>query len=380
MELLENIKEGKYRNQCRNFINKQKNTKINLKPLFNKDNLINEIKEKIDNDDLKYELDYFIEKGEFETYSSELLYWRYYCSSDKDCKLLVLLDEEIKKDFLFSFSIDISEKALKYIELQINFMKMEFDEFMEYLFNNADYYSKADLTPFGEHKKIGKLNIYVLKEKKKKYKKEVFFSENFYELVEGSKIFLHYPNYYVFENQLSYVYGKQFDKTIKIFYRIRFLKEYLYKTYSLLELEYFLISGSFMLFAFGFRTSRDTDIYFLQNKFMKEPRKMSCDYNTNIIYKKDEDYSDWNFIFLFPQDYYLLFGLKTNSIVVEVSKRNGRYNLTKSHKALADLIMVKYYLGENTNIDLNKEKELNRLLHFRYKNFEINKIKNHFKK
>jgi len=24
MELLENIKEGKYRNQCRNFINKQK--------------------------------------------------------------------------------------------------------------------------------------------------------------------------------------------------------------------------------------------------------------------------------------------------------------------------------------------------------------------
>jgi len=47
---------------------------------------------------------------------------------------------------------------------------------------------------------------------------------------------------------------------------------------------------------------------------------------------------------------------------------------------LADLIMVKYYLGENTNIDLNKEKELNRLLHFRYKNFEINKIKNHFKK
>ena len=81
-----------------------------------------------------------------------------------------------------------------------------------------------------------------------------------------------------------------------------------------------------------------------------------------IIKIKDNDYSDWNYICLYPDDNYIIFGLKVNSINVEITKRYYRYYMKKSKKALTDLLLLKYYLGENIGINKSDtEKKLTKL-------------------
>jgi hypothetical protein len=164
-------------------------------------------------------------------------------------------------------------------------------------------------------------------------------------------------------------------------------------------MEYYIVSGSYLLFCLGMRVSKDTDIYCLEGQHNKmiDKREMKCNYDVNHIKIKDNDYIDWNYICLYPDDNYIIFGLKLNSINVEITKRYYRYYVKKSQKALTDLLLLKYYLGENigieksdnekkltklfTGINLNVQldKNIDHMLYFRYKDFNRKKIMNYYK-
>ncbi len=332
----------------------------------------------------------------------QMLLLRYYCESNyENVSLVVMKNNTVDKseDVYHKIEMKISKKQLEFIELQINFMRMPFDNFCSFLYENQDKFRKADIGQFKDTPKTIKLNIYVLKNAKKVYKTAVFQSNHFYELVEGAKIFLHAPNYDIFEKQLSYVYGIDYENTVRVFFRVRFLKFYLYKNYSLYDMEYYIVSGSYLLFCLGMRVSKDTDIYCLEgpnNRFI-DKREMKCNYDVNYIKIKDNDYNDWNYICLYPDDNYIIFGLKLNSINVEITKRYYRYYVKKSQKALTDLLLLKYYLGENIgieksenekkltklftgiNLDVQLDKNIDHMLYFRYKDFNRKKIMNYYK-
>lgn len=302
--------------------------------------------------------------------------WRMYCYSHPNTFLIVRLDKKLDK-CIYKYEIDISEKQLEYITLQINFIKMKFNDFIEYLFNNAEKYKKLNMSQFSNGNKSHKLYIGISNKPTNNY---FFKSENFYELVESSKIFLHKDNFKIYENQLSFCFGNELDKSIRVFFRLKFLKFYLHKYYSLLEQEYILLAGSFLLFAMGFRPSRDSDIYSLEKGDVKllDKNRFCCDYNVNWIAKGDGDYKVWEKIF--EEDYYLLFGFKTNNLDVEIKKRYARVIGMNSRKALADYLVLKYFMGDKSKVDLSEKMNVNRILYFRYHNFNRELIKNYFTK
>jgi hypothetical protein len=321
----------------------------------------------------------------------QMLLLRYYCASnDKNVSLVVLKNKTIDKseDVYHKIDMKISKKQLEFIKLQINFMRMPFDNFCSFLYENQEKFKKADIGQFKDTPKTIKLNIYVVKNVKKVYKGAVFQSEQFYELVEGAKIFLHAPNYDIFEKQLSYAYGIDYENTIRVFFRVRFLKFYLYKHYSLYDMEYYLVSGSYLLFCLGMRVSKDTDVYSLEgpdNK-MLDKKKMKCNYDIKHIKNRlfinineRSDYDIWNRIILYPEDNYYVFGLKTNSINIETYKRLGRFHYQKSKKSLSDLLIIKYFLNEKLDdIDLRTVNKFENLLYYRYDKFDTKKIINYF--
>ena len=51
--------------------------------------------------------------------------WRMYCYSHPDTFLIVRLDKKLDK-CIYKYEIDVSEKQLEYVTLQINFIKMKF--------------------------------------------------------------------------------------------------------------------------------------------------------------------------------------------------------------------------------------------------------------
>jgi len=321
----------------------------------------------------------------------QMLLLRYYCEShEKNVSLVVLKNKTVDKseDVYHKIEMKISKKQLEFIELQINFMRMPFDNFCSFLYENQEKFKKADLHQFKDTPKTIKLNIYVIKNAKKVYKGAVFQSTHFYELVEGAKIFLHAPNYDIFEKQLSYAYGIDYENTVRVFFRVRFLKFYLYKNYSLYDMEYYLVSGSYLLFCLGMRVSKDTDIYCLEgpNNRLIDKREMKCNYDVKYIKNRlfinineSSDYDLWNRIILYPEDNYYVFGLKTNSINIEVYKRLGRFHYQKSKKSLSDLLIIKYFLNEKLDdIDLRKVNKFENLLFYRYNKFDTKKIINYF--
>lgn len=300
--------------------------------------------------------------------------WKEKCFSHPDYKIIVSLDKKLGK-CLHKFSIDVSDKQIEYIKLQINFMRMKFNDFIEFLFDNAEIYKTSNLSPFSEGNKTHKMEIGITNDKTSG---NFFQSQNFYELVEGSKIFLHKNNFDIYENQLSFIFGKELDKTIRSFFRLKFLKFYFYKYYSLNEQENILLAGSFLLFAMGFRVSRDTDIYSLENNGeLLSKYSFKCDFNVNLIKKSDSDYKEWEEIF--RKNYYYLFGFKTNDLETELKKRYGRIKILNSRKALADYLILKYYMGGKTRLDLSEKMNVNKLIYHRYRNFDRQAIKNYFK-
>jgi hypothetical protein len=68
-----------------------------------------------------------------------------------------------------------------------------------------------------------------------------------------------------------------------------------------------------------------------------------------------------------PNKYAIYFGFKGNMIDYEISKRMHRLNKTESKRALADIIILKYYFNIGEKINANSDIE--KLLFFRYKNF-----------
>lgn len=321
----------------------------------------------------------------------QMLLLRYYCASNKkNVSLVVLKNKMIDKneDVYHKIEIKISKKQLEFIELQINFIRMSFDNFSSFLYENQQKFKNANTGQFKETKKTINLNIYVVKNVKKMYKDVVFQSNHFYELVEGSKIFLNAPNYDIFEKQISYAYGIDYENTVRVFFRVRFLKFYLYKHYSLYDMEYYIVSGSYLLFCLGMRVSKDTDIYSLEgpNNKMLDKKKMKCNYDIKHIKNRlfinineSSDYDIWNRIILYPEDNYYVFGLKTNSINIEIYKRLGRFHYQKSKKSLSDLLILKYFLNEKLDdIDLRTVNKFENLLFYRYSNFDTKKIINYF--
>ena len=305
-------------------------------------------------------------------FEDNLTKWRYYCYSNQNTHLLVSLDKKLNGNHIFKYKIKVSDKQLDYIKLQLNFIKMGFNDFINYLFDNIEKFKSANLGQFKNGIKNHWLEIGI-----GDGNGNFFKSESFYELIESSKIFFTNNNWDIFEKQLSFAFGNEFDKTIRNFFKLKFLKFYLYQNYSLIDQEYILLSGSFLLFAMGFRSSRDIDIYSLEeNGNILNKRDFSCEFNVNNIRLKDRDYNDWKKIIMNPKRYCFLFGFKTNILEIELLKRLGRITALDSHKALADFLVLKYFMGMKTKLSI--EKDLEKLLYHRYKDFDRIAIKRFF--
>jgi hypothetical protein len=298
--------------------------------------------------------------------SYTMMVWRYYCCCFPDVKLLVLngkkLEKKDEKNCLYEFHKKISKHALDGIMLQIMFSQLKFNEIIEYLFNKSDEYKNVDLVPVHTKKIVEnqELHVYVMKKIEGKYN-PIYESKDFYELVEGSKIFLHLNNYQFYEEQLKFAFGNKMKQAIRIFFLLKFLKIYLYKKHSLLIQEFMILGGSFYLFSLGLRDSKDIDIVFIYKKNYEQLLKeMSCQYDilfSSIIEK----------MVLNPNKYAIYFGFKGNMIEYEISKRMHRLNKIDSKRSLADIIILKYYFNIGEKINANSDIE--KLLFFRYKNF-----------
>jgi hypothetical protein len=365
--LVEGIVNKKEIPICQRFINQHQDIiedvmlmrKPEIKPMFDvktKAELEKEIEKHIPLDNSK----------DKKNNSYMMMVWRYYCCSFPDVKLLVLngkkLEKKDEKNCLYEFHKKISEHALDGILLQIMFSKSKFNEIIEYLFKKSDEYKTVDLIPVHTKKIVENqdLHVYVMQKIEGKYD-PIYESKDFYELVEGSKIFLHLNNYEFYEEQLKFGFGNKMKQAIRIFFLLKFLKMFLYKKHSLLIQEFMILGGSFYLFSLGLRDSKDIDIVFIYKKYYEQLLKeMSCQYDilfSSIIEK----------MVLNPNKYSIYFGFKGNMIEYEISKRMHRLNKTESKKALADIIILKYYFNIGEKINANSDIE--KLLFFRYKNF-----------
>jgi hypothetical protein len=294
-----------------------------------------------------------------------MMVWRYYCCSFTDVKLLVLngkkLEKKDEKNCLYEFHKKITEHALDGILLQIMFSQLKFNEIIEYLFKKSEEYKKVVLDPVHTRKIVENqdLHVYVMRKIEGKYD-PLYESNDFYELVEGSKIFLHLNNYEFYEEQLKFAFGSKMKDAIRIFFLLKFLKIYLYKKNSLLLGEFIMLGGSFYLFSLGLRASRDVDIVMIYKKDIDQFRKeMSCQFeviNGSILEEMT----------LNPIKYGIYFGFKGNLKGYEMDKRIYRYKKNKSRKALADIFILKYYFNMGRKIII---KDMERLLFFRYKDF-----------
>ena len=294
-----------------------------------------------------------------------MMVWRYYCCSFSDVKLLVLngkkLEKKDEKNCLYEFHKKISEHALDGIMQQIMFSQLKFNEIVEYLFQKSGEYKKVELIPVHTRKIIENqdIHVYVMRKIEGKYN-PLYESKDFYDLVEGSKIFLHFNNYEFYEEQLKFAFGNKMKDTIRLFFLLKFLKIYLYKKYSLLFSESLILGGSFYLFSLGLRESRDVDIVMIyENNFLKLRKEMSCQFEIieGTILKE---------MTLNPINYGIYFGFKGNMKDYEIDKRIYRYKDIKSRKALADIFILKYYFNYGKKL---KIKDIERLLFFRYKDF-----------
>jgi hypothetical protein len=368
--LVEGIANKKEIPICQRFINQHQDIiedvmlmrKPNLKPMFDvktKVELEKEIEKHIPLDDSKDK------KNE----SYMMMVWRYYCCSFPNVKLLVLngkkLEKKDEKNCLYEFHKKISEHALDGILLQIMFSQSKFNEIIEYLFQKSDEYKKVDLIPVHTKKIVENqdLHVYVMQKIEGKYD-PIYESKDFYELVEGSKIFLHLNNYEFYEDQLKFAYGNKLKDTIRLFFLLKFLKMFLYKKYSLLFIEFIMLGGSFYLFSLGLRSSKDIDVFMIyKNDFDKLKKEIYCHYD--IL-----NAAGFSKIAVNPMKYAIYFGFKGNLKENEISRRFERYIKNKSRNALADLLILKYYFNYGERIIV---KDMKKILFFKYKNF-TNKI------
>jgi hypothetical protein len=364
--LIEGMPNKKEIPKCQKFINYNLDIiedvmlmrKPNINPMFNvktKAELEKEIDKHINMDDL-------IDKDS-ENYI--MMFWRYYCCSFPNLKLLVLngkkLDNKDNKNCLYEFHTKISSNALDGILLQIMFSQLKFNEIIEYLFKKSDEYKKVKLIPFQQQKNIKNqdLHVYVMSKIEGKYS-SLYESKDFYDLVEGSKIFLNFNNYEFYEEQLKFAYGNKLKDTIRLFFLIKFLKMYLYKKYSLLFEEFIILGGSFYLFSLGLRSSRDLDVYYINKKdFIKLEKEISCRYDIldGSILKK---------LAIDPMKYGIYYGFKGNLKNYEIYKRYDRYINYKSKNALADILILEYYFNLENKIIV---KDIKKILFRRYRNF-----------
>ena len=299
----------------------------------------------------------------------ELMFWRYYCSSFPNVKLLVLngkkLEKKDQKNCLYKFHKKISDNALESIIMQIIFSQLKFNEIIEYLFNKSEEYKKVDLIPFYLKKNVKniEINVYVMNKIEGEYS-PLFESKDFYGLVEGSKIFLNFNNYNFYEEQLKFAFGNKMKDTIRLFFLIKFLKIYLYKKNSLLMGESIMLGGSFYLFSLGLRASKDIDIYLINKEYYKKLQKeIQCHYDVL-------EQSNLEKMVLNPVRYGIYFGFKGNLTDYEILRRLDRYKKFKSKNALADIFILKYYFNFGKKIII---KDMKKILFRRYKNF-IKKI------
>ena len=364
--LIEGMPNKKKIPKCLKFINNNLDIiedvmlmrKPNINPMFNvktKAELEKEI-------DIHINMDNLIDKDS-ENYI--MMFWRYYCCSNPNLKLLVLngkkLENKDGKNCLYEFHKKISNHALDGIILQIMFSQLKFNEIIEYLFKKSDDYKKVRLIPFHLQKNIQNqdLHVYVMSKIEGKYN-PLYESKDFYDLVEGSKIFLNLNNYEFYEQQLKFAYGNKMKDTIRLFFLIKFLKIYLYKKYSLLFGEYFILGGSFYLFSLGLRASRDLDVnYVLKKDFIKLKKEISCRYDIieGSVLKK---------LSLNPMRYGIYYGFKGNLKDYELQRRYYRYTNYKSKNALADILILEYYFNFKNKIIV---RDIKNILFRRYKNF-----------
>jgi hypothetical protein len=83
----------------------------------------------------------------------QMLLLRYYCEShNENVSLVVLKNKTVDKseDVYHKIEMEISKKQLEFIELQINFIRMPFDNFCSFLYENQEKFKKVDIGQFKE--------------------------------------------------------------------------------------------------------------------------------------------------------------------------------------------------------------------------------------
>jgi len=336
------------------------------------------------------------------------LFFRYLSMSRPELKLVVFnnLTEKEKKSLpknIYHKEWKFDKHQMHYLKMNINFMEMSHPEFISFLFDEMKYFSKIKFIPISERKKEIKkytLDIYLLEKYNNEVKGKKFWeSNNFYYLVEGSKIFLHENNYKFYEQQLSYIYGKFLKETTKIFFRLKFLKMLFYYNLKIIYLEFILLSGSGPLFLNGIRISKDIDLLFLENtdselvysEFIENFFNLYvCFLDNKKIFTTKKIlryyYRNINYKYNIEENNVIIFGFNSLFLSEEIIKR---INYPLSKKIIFDLSIILYILSRyNYNFNLLlKNKNINQsdILKKKYKNLklnnkELNKIIIFFKK
>ena len=324
------------------------------------------------------------------------LFFRYFAMSRPELKLVVFnnLTEKEKKSLpknIYHKEWKFDEHQMHYLKMNINFMEMSHPEFISFLFEEMKYFSKIKFIPISERKKEIKkytLDIYLLEKYNNEVKGKKFWeSNNFYYLVEGSKIFLHENNYKFYEEQLSYIYGKFLKETTKVFFRLKFLKMLFYYNLKIIYLEFILLDGSGPLFLNGIRISKDIDLLFLNNTESELVYSEFIEnfFNSNTCFLDNHKFStnkkiirfkigSVNYKLYIEEKNAIAFGFNTLFLNEEFIKRKN-YKLSK--KIVFDISIILYILSysslkfksqlKNNNLDLYD------ILKKKYKNIKISK-------
>ena len=363
------INVGKKNLECQNFLRENEkilNDVINnkypiLQPMFkvnNKKDFLTKIKEKFKNEYIKkYSKKIINQSIKTLSIDYQMFFFKYACFCDPNIILTITLDKKIKNK-KFIFEIDINDKILLHLNLQIHFLRDTFDDFKDYVFSILEELGKHSYKRISEMDSNKNRKLYIYLDYDKMEGKDIIFQSNcFYELVEGAKIFLNNNNYKFMNEWSNTIYMYNLDETYKTFFYMRFLKFYWHFNYSLYIQENNILLGSYLLFCLGLRCPRDIDIYSLL-----PIKSIPCNYDIKTVPVDDINYNFWQNIIVNPSNHNCIFGFKANILEIEIFRRKERYNTTNSRKTMTDLVVLSYL----TNKKIDTQQDIKKMLQFRY--------------
>lgn len=313
-----------------------------------------------------------------------------YVKCRPNCKVIIVFEnhnvnefiDRLKKDGIYYYHKTVDMKLNEVASLMYQLLYDECSTFS----NLMKYIVKLG---FEDN---NRLDVYFYEEKDVEIESDLyhFVNDTFKELVLMSSIFLNKNSLELLKYQnVEKLY--EFSDTLckKTFGKL--IRES-YKDLSLLELNNYLITSSFILYLYGFRSCSDIDIKYIYidkdyiKKFLKEDYvDINRAPNVDIVIKYNDDkYISYYDMIIDPKYHLYFLGYKVITLDVEMKKKRYRDNRPR---AFVDIIYVneklnrKYELPKMDNIGSTFYKTMKFMFKKRYNlNYEMKYIKELIKK